>query len=112
MTQELRRAQRRPLQEPVAVFDTMEEKVLGRIGNLSESGMLLIAAAPMQEDALYQLRFELPDGGGAIEAGAQLLWIGAANTPGQYWAGLRFLALSDAHLAALREWIGATALAD
>ena len=45
----------------ITVIDTMTDTVVGRIGNLSETGMLLIANAPLVEDALYQLRFLLPD---------------------------------------------------
>ena len=45
---------------PSLVTDTMTERVVGRIGNLSETGMLLIASAPLVEDALYQFRFLLP----------------------------------------------------
>jgi len=108
MINELRRAQRRSAQESMAVVDVLTEETVGRIGNVSELGMLLVAHAPLQEDAIYQLRFELVDGMGRarpIDAGAQLLWIGDANTPGQQWAGLRFLTISDAHMQALRQWI-------
>lgn len=86
----------------------MTEKTVGRVGNVSESGMLLMCNAALHEDALYQLRFDLIDAAGRatpVEVGAHLLWIGSAHTPGQSWAGLRFLTIGDAHLAALRGWI-------
>lgn len=108
MINELRRAQRRSAQESMAVVDVLTEETVGRIGNVSELGMLLVAHAPLQENAIYQLRFELVDGMGRshpIDVGAHLLWIGDANTPGQQWAGLRFLTISDAHMQALRRWI-------
>lgn len=110
MITEARRAHRRNAHESIVVVDAMTETAVGRIGNVSESGMLLVASAALQEDALYQLRFDLVDAAGRaipVEVGAHLLWIGSANTPGQSWAGLRFLTIGSSHLAALRDWIGA-----
>jgi hypothetical protein len=94
--------------ESVSVSDTMTEQAIGGVGNISEAGMLLVANAPLCEDALYQLRFEIIDRTGrvvSIDAGAHLIWIGSANTPGQSWAGLRFLTLEESQLAVLRHWI-------
>ena len=59
------------------VVDTMPDSVAGPLGNLSETGMLLMASAPLVEDALYQFRFNLSDARGretSIEVGAHLLW--------------------------------------
>ena len=112
MMREFRRARRRAVPKPVPVFDLMTEQVIGRVGNISESGMLLVANAQLSEDALYQLRFELPDRTGKmvpIDVGAHLVWIGSANTPGHSWAGLRFLTISEPHLAVLRQWVGVPA---
>ena len=108
MMTEARRSQRRNVHESVAVLDTMTEQVLGRIGNISETGLLLVASGSLQEDALYQLRFEIIDRTGrmvAIDVGAHVIWLGSANTPGQSWAGLRFLTVEEVQLAALRHWI-------
>ena len=108
MSNESRRAHRRNVHETVTVTDTMTDQAVGRLGNLSESGMLLVANVPLVESALYQLRFEIPDGNGrpvAIDVGAHLIWVGNANTPGQSWAGLRFLTLEEGKLAVLRQWV-------
>ena len=109
MIRESRRADRRNVHESIAVLDTMTEQVIGRLGNISESGMLLGANTPLLDDALYQFRFEIPDRNGRpvkIDVGAHLIWVGSANTPGQSWAGLRFLTISEEHLVTLRQWIG------
>ena len=109
MIRESRRADRRNVHETITVRDTMTEQVIGRLGNISESGMLLVASAPLLDDALYQLRFDIPDRNGRpvkIDVGAHLIWVGSANTPGQSWAGLRFLTISEEHLVTLRHWIG------
>lgn len=111
MMTEARRAQRREVHEAISVIDAMTEKIVGRVGNVSESGMLLVVSAALHEDALYQLRFDLMDAVGRatpVEVGAHVMWIGSANTPGQDWAGLRFLTIGDAQSAALRGWIEST----
>ena len=110
MMREFRRARRRNVPKPVAVFDLMTEQVIGRVGNLSESGMLLVATEPVVDDALYQLRFPLHDGGGHdahCEFGAHQLWQEEAGTPGLYWIGLRFIAIPDDQAERLQRWINA-----
>lgn len=105
---ESRRAERYPVTQPVTVVDTMTGEAIGRIGNISESGMLLIANTELVEDALYQLQFR-PSQGAAIDVGVHLMWNSPASTPGQSWAGLRFLTVSAGHREALRHWLAALA---
>lgn len=62
--QDTRRAPRRQVSDLVPVTDQMRECVVGRLGNVSETGMLMLASMPLREDALYQLRFPLPLGDG------------------------------------------------
>ena len=104
---ESRRQPRRAVSGIVEVIDTMTDGVVGQLGNLSETGMLLIASAPLLEDALYQLRFHLSGRGQALNVGVHLLWSVAANTPGQSWCGFRFLTISDEQRAFIRDWVGA-----
>lgn len=108
MMEDTRRAPRRAVPEHIAVTDSMREAVIGRLGNVSESGMLILSDAELTEDALYQLSFPIPDRGGrevAVDVGAHLLWREQAHAPGQYWAGFRFLTLSASHREMLRHWI-------
>ena len=107
MGRESRRATRRAMSGTVLVTDTMTEDVIGRIGNLSASGVLLIASKPLTDDALYQFRFALPDDMGEtqpLEVGAHVLWVDDASAPGQSWAGLRFIGLSPEATRRLRWW--------
>jgi len=94
---EFRRSRRRHLAETVQVTDTMTDMVVGHIGNVSETGMLVMSNAPLVVDALYQLRFGLPDGPVRLpfEVGAHLLWRDQDSAPGQAWAGFRFITMSD-----------------
>jgi len=103
-----RRQPRRRVSDNVTVLDSMTDQIVGRLGNVSETGMLLIASAPLVDDALYQLSFQLDEGGGGIpiEVGAHVLWQDDASAPGQSWCGLRFINLPEVHRRALREWLG------
>ncbi|CAA9345200.1 MAG: hypothetical protein AVDCRST_MAG71-2468 [uncultured Lysobacter sp.] len=108
--QNFRRARRRKIEGTVSVTDVMTETVIGRIGNLSENGMLLIASAPLVDDALYQFRFTLPGSGGpmvTVEAGLHALWQDRSNASGQTWAGLRIITMPDDQLQYLRAWLDA-----
>lgn len=109
-TPEFRRARRRRAIARIDVIDAMTDAVIGQLGNLSESGLLLIAHAPLNEDALYQWRFRLPqpDGGDAeVECGAQVLWLDRVSASGQLWVGARFILLPKASQDALNAWIEA-----
>ncbi len=103
-----RRQPRRAVPGRVDVIDTILEESVGHLGNLSVGGMLLIANRSLPDDALFQFRFNLPDGIGAaqpLEVGAHVLWQDKAGAPGQSWIGLRFLGLSPDATLRLRAWV-------
>lgn len=106
---EFRRSRRRQVAEAIQVTDSMTETVIGHIGNVSETGMLVMSNAPLVNDALYQLRFALPDGPLKLpfEIGVHLLWRDQASAPGQAWTGFRFITMSDEQMQQLRRWIDA-----
>ena len=107
---EFRRARRRKVERGIEVHDTMTERVVGHLSDLSESGLLLIAHQPMCSDALYQFRFRIPDPRGGevtVEVGAHELWSDPAAAPGQVWTGFRFIDISQPDLAAVRDWVAA-----
>lgn len=108
-TPEFRRSRRRRAIDRIDVVDAMTDAVIGQLGNLSESGLLLIANAPLGEDALYQWRFRLPQPSGSdteIECGAQVLWLDRTGS-GQLWAGARFILVPKGSQEALNAWIDA-----
>lgn len=107
-TDEYRRVPRRKIAETIQVVDTMTDTVVGRLGNLSETGMLVITSMPLVDEALYQLRFMLHDGADAavqIEVGVHLLWQDTASASGQTWTGFRFITLLDSQMLQLRQWL-------
>lgn len=100
---------RREVEGRVDVVDCMTGQVIGRIGNISESGMLLLASAPLNTDALYQLRFDLagPDDEACpVEPGVHVLWQDKDRVPGRTWAGLHFIHLRPSHRKLLLGWLG------
>ena len=108
MNTEFRRKPRRQTAEAIEVTDAMTERHIGRIGNLSETGMLLVGDQDMQDDALYQFQFTLVSRDGSrqeYELGAHLLWKEPQGTPGMYWMGFRFIGVPEDQLARLRGWI-------
>jgi hypothetical protein len=107
---EFRRAKRRKVGYNVEVIDTMTELPIGRLSNLSETGMLMIAHNRLATDALFQLRLRLPDPTGVermLEVGAHELWADDAAAPGQIWTGFRFIDLSQDDIAFIRDWVDA-----
>lgn len=107
-TSDQRRATRKAALDPIEVSDALTGENIGRIGNLSRNGMMLIGRRTLTADALYQVRFQLPGRDGRmrlLEAGVHEQWSEPAAVPGQHWAGLRIIALSDADSAALSEWL-------
>jgi hypothetical protein len=107
---EFRRAKRRKVGYDVEIFDLMTEEVIGRLSNLSETGMLIIANQRLVNDALYQLRLRLPDASGVdhpIELGAHELWADEAAAPGQVWTGFRFIDIAQGDLMFIRDWVDA-----
>lgn len=111
MSAEERRSERIPVQERIAVLDRMTGQPLGRIGNLSEGGMMLIVEEAVPEDALFQLGFPLGEQGPVLEVGAQAMWVEAAQSPGSWWAGFRFIDIAERDQQRLEGWLQTLAAA-
>ncbi|MGV8942008.1 MAG: PilZ domain-containing protein [Lysobacter sp.] len=107
-TIESRRRPRRAVAGVVEVADCMTDRTVGLLGNVSETGMLLIANVPLVDDALYQVRFRLDAAElhrAPIEVGVHLLWQEHASATGQTWAGFRFINVPETHRQRLRDWL-------
>lgn len=103
-----RRQPRRAVVNAVEVINTMTDRVMGQLGNVSETGMLLLTNTPLIDDALYQVRFNLSGSGrqqGVVEVGVHLLWQDGAGSAGKTWAGFRFINLPEPWRQNLREWL-------
>lgn len=109
---EHRRAPRKSAYVTIPVANAMSGETMGRIGNLSSTGMLLVCNRQIGADALYQLGFDLVDSNGrphAIEVGVIEQWSEAANVPGQFWTGFQFIDVSPSDLVVIDSWLGEAA---
>ena len=107
MNNKRRVARKRP-DVSLRVTDAMTGEVVGQLGNLSMDGMMLIAQSPINEDALYQFTFQLPNSYGQlrpIEVGAHQLWADAPAVNGQAWIGFRFIDVAPDDEEVLANWL-------
>ena len=110
-TVEQRRAERKQANHAVAVADLIHGRSLGRLGNLSASGLLLIGPVAPRSGAVHQVRVELPDlaqgsdAVPAIELGIQEQWQDTTAAIGQVWSGFRIVSISPADTALLDTWL-------
>lgn len=108
MNEQRRRSRRKAVESVIQVVNAMTGATIGRIGNLSIDGMMVIANLPLREDALYQFIFNLPDPHGhpvPIEVGVHEQWIEHANAPGQHWAGFRIIDINARDYDLLKAWV-------
>ena len=102
LSRERRRAFRVPVQAPVEIVLPDSRKVDGILLDLSETGMEVLTAEPLERRTTLAFHFKLPDGALEIEAVGEVAW---ANPNGQ--TGVRFLDLAEASSAALKVWLQA-----
>lgn len=106
---EHRRAPRKTAYMTIPITNLMTGEVIGRIGNLSTNGMLMICDRVIGEDVLLDLGFELANADGRpqiVQIGVQEQWSERANLPGQFWTGLRFIDIPDQDLEVIESWLG------
>jgi TonB family protein len=73
----------------------------GIILNISESGLVLAAAAPLFGDQLPKMRFQLPESSEWIEASGEIAWLSESKRE----AGVRFLTMKDEDRERIRIWV-------
>jgi hypothetical protein len=105
---EQRRSRRKSVDTNIEVVNAMTGDVMGRAGNLSVDGMLLISREPLREDSLFQFVFHVPDEQGnaiPIEVGVHEQWTEPVEAAGQYWAGFRIIDISPRDFEVLKSWV-------
>jgi TonB family protein len=73
----------------------------GIILNISESGLVLAAAAPLYGDQLPKMRFQLPESSEWIDASGEIAWLSESKRE----AGVRFLKMKDEDRERIRIWV-------
>lgn len=108
-TSDQRRAARKSATAPIPVVDVIRERVIGQLGNLSTSGMMLLVSSAPVHGGVYQVAFTLPDAqhrDHRVEIGIQEQWHEPAASPGHFWSGYRIVSGGDDAVRAIDEWIG------
>lgn len=77
------------------------EKNGGIILNLSEGGLAVTAAAPLDTDAPARMRFQLPGSSDRLSACGEIIWISESRKE----VGLRFVDLSEDVRSRITAWI-------
>jgi c-di-GMP-binding flagellar brake protein YcgR/CheY-like chemotaxis protein len=103
LRRERRRTFRVPVQLPVTLTWEGVPQAEGIILDLSEDGMDVLSAQPLQELQTIDFRFSLPDST-EIQARGQVAW---ANPNGQ--SGVRFTKISEEECDQLCAWLNANA---
>jgi len=104
LRREVRRSFRVPVQAPVQVALSGGDQIEGIMLDLSQTGMDLLAAQPLERGAQIGLRFTLPDGSLEVDTHGEIAW---ANPNGQ--SGVRFLDLPESQVEKLKTWLLANA---
>ena len=104
LSRERRRAFRVPVQAPVEITHLDSRKVDGILLDLSETGMEVLTAEPLERGARLAIHFQLSDRTLEVEARGEVAW---ANSNGQ--TGVRFLDLAEPFSAKLKTWLQAAA---
>ncbi|MBI1905133.1 MAG: PilZ domain-containing protein [Rhodocyclales bacterium] len=88
------------------VYDQQSGALLGRIGDISEGGLLLYGSRTLETGVLYTLRIDFPSDEGAsqeLTIKAKAMWSGPDLNPAFIATGLRFFDLENPeHLGALQ----------
>ena len=104
-----RRTRRKPVDFPAVVIDVITGQPMGRVGNLSGTGMLLLSPTAPQSESIHQVYLPLPGAGGHapqyIEVGIQEQWHGSGASAGQIWAGYRIIAIDEDDDTRLDAWL-------
>jgi hypothetical protein len=85
-----RRIERHQLPYFLKVFNSVTDKPIGYLGNVSEHGLMLISQLPMMIGADFDLRLKIPASDGilqVIDLRACCLWCHEDETPHHYDAG-------------------------
>lgn len=89
-----RRIERHQLPYFLQVFNRLTDKPIGFLGNVSESGLMLISPLPMMVDVDFELRLKIPGLDGtfnALDLTATCLWSHEDINPQHYDSGFSVL---------------------
>ena len=108
MSESKRRSVRKRAAQAIMVSNSMNGESLGRIGNLSLDGLMLIASKPICEEHYFQISFPLVTRGHPnqrLEIGVQCLWAEQSRSANAHFAGFKIIDIADSDLPQLKIWV-------
>lgn len=105
MNDDRRSTRRVPAVASIEVTDSITDERIGRVGNLSRAGVMLICQRPFRDDAIYQLQLRASERGETIEIGVHTMWTQAAATDNRQWSGHRIISIAPDAVQILDRWI-------
>jgi hypothetical protein len=101
-----RKSARKRVRQAMMVTNSFTGESMGRIGNLSGEGMMLIAPKELPEEHYYQVNFAVgTNPNQKIEVGIQALWCDQARAGAAYWVGCKIIDISPKDEAELKVWV-------
>jgi hypothetical protein len=95
---ERRRLHRRHILFYSRVFDRKTGMFLGYLGNMNESGMMIISEDPLEVEQVFMLRIDLPEDNYALPVlnfEAKSVWCREDIDPNFYNTGFQFVNISE-----------------
>ena len=108
MGEELRRTERKQLKRFLTVLDGSSNKALGRLVDISDTGLMLISSAPVAVDKHFLLDIQIPRQSKnlSLKLQASCVWSRqSSSNQGHHGCGMRFDALSPEQLHLLNRLI-------
>jgi hypothetical protein len=98
--QENRKHPRKQVDRSWEVIDLNREEPLGRLVNISRSGLMLLSGHPIEVGRVFQLRLTLADDEESVFLGVESLWVETlwaepSNEPDRFWAGMQIIDMSS-----------------
>lgn len=101
-----RRSARKRVAQVIMVTNSFSGESIGRVGNLSNEGLMLLAPKELPEEHYYQIGFSLgPANTNKIEVGIQSLWCDQAKSTNSYWVGCKIIDISPDDSLLLQRWV-------
>ena len=107
MNRDARRSTRHRVGTLAPVVNAMTQRVIGVTRDISSGGLQLQSAAPLVDNALYQVQVELQAAGNRpvrVEAGVQVVRQERTDAGGAL-VGMRFIHLDSAQRERLTSWL-------
>jgi c-di-GMP-binding flagellar brake protein YcgR len=103
--EERRKYKRRSTIYYIKVYNRQENRMIGRLVDISEGGMMLVNEKPVKAGEVFELRMPLPDAmkfPDEISFSARAVWCGQDINPDFYDTGFEFIDPSSETVTTIR----------